>query len=211
MTSEKKMMIAGKLYNSSDEELVRMRLNMKHNVYKYNQTLPEENSERKTLLKKMLDCPSADAHIEIPTRMDYGENIHLGKRFYANYDSIFLDIAPITIGDNVLLGPRVGLYTAGHPIVAAIRNESLEYGHPITIGNNVWLGGGVTICPGVTIGSNVVIGAGSVVTKDIPSNVVAVGVPAHPIRKIDSRDEEFWQNEKANYLKEKKCEQQAGY
>ncbi|GAJ26023.1 maltose O-acetyltransferase [Liquorilactobacillus sucicola DSM 21376 = JCM 15457] len=201
MTSEKKMMIAGKLYSSNDAELVKMRQNSKQRVYTYNQTLPQENTKRTQLLKEMIDCPSEDAYIEIPTRMDYGENIHLGKNFYANYDSIFLDIAPISIGDNVLFGPRVGLYTAGHPLAASVRNEYLEYGHPIKIGNNVWLGGGVTICPGVTIGDNTVIGAGAVVTKDIPANVLAAGVPAHPIRKITATDEKYWQAEKANYLK----------
>ncbi|KRL39158.1 sugar O-acetyltransferase [Liquorilactobacillus uvarum] len=203
MTSEKKMMVAGKLYASNDAELVKMRKNAKKLVYEYNQTLPQEDGKRAQLLQKMVDCPSKDAYIEIPTRMDYGENIHLGKNFYANYDSIFLDIAPISIGDNVLFGPRVGLYTAGHPLVPSVRNEYLEYGHPIKIGNNVWLGGNVVICPGVTIGDNAVIGAGAVVTKNIPADVIAAGVPARPIREITSKDEKFWQIEKTKYLEER--------
>jgi maltose O-acetyltransferase len=131
--------------------------------------------------------------------MDYGVNVHLGKNFYANYDSIFLDVAPISIGDNVMIGPRTSLYTAGHPLSATVRRDGLEYGHPITIGDDVWIGGSVTICPGVTIGDNVVIGAGSVVTKDIPSGVLAAGVPATPIRPITEADEIYWDAEAAKY------------
>ncbi|KRL00160.1 sugar O-acetyltransferase [Liquorilactobacillus capillatus] len=200
MTSEKKMMLAGKLYAAGDPELVMLRQAAKQHIYEYNHTQPLENTKRTQLLTNMIDCPSSDAHIEIPTRMDYGINIHLGKHFYANYESIFLDVAPITIGNNVLFGPRVGLYTAGHPLTAAIRNEGLEYGYPITIGDNVWLGGNVTVCPGVTIGDNTVVGAGAVVTKDIPANTLAAGVPARAIRKITSSDQAFWQAEKNAYL-----------
>jgi maltose O-acetyltransferase len=200
MSTERNLMLAGKLYNSNDAELIQLRKHAQQSIYHYNQTAPEEGAERAKILAALVDCPTADAHIEVPTRMDYGGNLHIGQRFYANYGSIFLDVAPITIGDNVMFGPAVSVYTAGHPIVADVRNEDLEYGHPITIGSNVWIGGNAVICPGVTIGDNVVIGAGAVVTKDIPANVVAAGNPARVIRPINANDERFWQAEKRAYL-----------
>ncbi|GEL15674.1 sugar O-acetyltransferase [Pediococcus cellicola] len=201
MQTDRELMNAGQLYNSNDSELIALRRAAKQKIYQYNQTHPEQQDVRQHLLDELLDCPSADPFIEVPTRMDYGYNVHIGKRFYANYDSIFLDIAPIVIGNNVMLGPRVSLYTAGHPIVPDIRNQDLEYGHPITIGNDVWIGGNAVICPGVTIGNNVVIGAGTIVTKDIPDNSVAVGNPGHVIRQITAADQAFWENEKSQYLK----------
>jgi maltose O-acetyltransferase len=155
MSTERNLMLAGKLYNSNDAELIQLRKHAQQSIYHYNQTAPEEGAERAKILAALVDCPTADAHIEVPTRMDYGGNLHIGQRFYANYGSIFLDVAPITIGDNVMFGPAVSVYTAGHPIVADVRNEDLEYGHPITIGSNVWIGGNAVICPGVTIGDNV--------------------------------------------------------
>jgi len=125
-----------------------------------------------------------------PFYCDYGFNIHVGKNFYCNFNCTFLDVAPITIGDNVWIGSNVSLYTAGHPIHPETRNTQIEYGRPITIGDNVWIGGNVVINPGVSIGSNTVIGSGSVVTKDIPDWVVAAGNPCRVIRKIteDDRD-----------------------
>lgn len=125
-----------------------------------------------------------------PFYCDYGFNIHVGKNFYCNFNCTFLDVAPITIGDNVWIGSNVSLYTAGHPIHPETRNTQIEYGRPITIGDNVWIGGNVVINPGVSIESNTVIGSGSVVTKDIPDWVVAAGNPCRVIRKIteDDRD-----------------------
>ncbi|QWB96674.1 sugar O-acetyltransferase [Mycoplasmatota bacterium] len=120
-------------------------------------------------------------------------NIHIGKHFYANYDCIFLDVNKITIGDNVFIAPRVCIYTAGHPIDKDTRNEELEYGYPVTIGNDVWIGGNVVINPGVTIGDNVVIGSGSIVTKDIESNCVAAGNPCKKIRDITDEDKKYWE------------------
>lgn len=130
---------------------------------------------------------SQGAYLEPPFRCDYGANITLGKNFYANFNCVVLDVAPVVIGDNVLFAPNVQIYTAGHPLDVKSRvEEGIEFGTPITIGNNVWLGGGVIVCPGVTIGDNSVIGAGSVVTKDVPANVVAAGNPCRVIRTLDA-------------------------
>ncbi|WP_179394828.1 sugar O-acetyltransferase [Lacticaseibacillus absianus] len=202
MTKDSTRMLAGQLYDASDPVLHDARVHARTLVARYNDLGPEDKAERKALLATMIDCPSGDAYIEAPTRLDYGTNVHVGPNFYANYESIFLDVAPITIGANVMLGPRVGLYTAGHPLDAAVRVAGLEYGHPITIGDNVWLGGNVTVCPGVTIGDNVVVGAGSVVTKDLPANVVAAGVPARPLRKLTANDARYWQAEQDAYHQE---------
>ena len=135
-----------------------------------------------------------------PFYCDYGFNIHVGKNFYCNFNCTFLDVAPITIGDNVWIGSNVSLYTAGHPIHPETRNTQIEYGRPITIGDNVWIGGNVVINPGVSIESNTVIGSGSVVTKDIPDWVVAAGNPCRVIRKITEDDRDIlYKNESVKY------------
>lgn len=126
-----------------------------------------------------------------PFYCEFGTRVTLGENFYANYNCVMLDVAPITIGKNCMLGPNVSIYTAGHPIHAATRNTGYEYGKPITIGDNCWIGGSVTITPGVTIGNNVVIGAGSIVTRDIPDNVVAAGNPCRVIREIRDEDKRY--------------------
>lgn len=126
--------------------------------------------------------------IEPPFRCDYGYNIDVGENFYANYNCTILDCAQVLIGDNVLFGPNVSLFTAGHPIHLETRHEGLEFALPIVIGNDVWIGGGTIVNPGVTIGHNVVIGSGSVVTKHIPSDSIAVGNPCKVMRKITDRD-----------------------
>lgn len=128
-----------------------------------------------------------NAYLEPPFRCDYGSNIKVGKNFYTNFNCVILDVNTVTIGDNVLFAPNVQIYTAGHPLDVKGRVEdAIEFGYPITIGDNVWLGGGVIVCPGVNIGENTVIGAGSVVTKDIPANVVAAGNPCRVIRAIEN-------------------------
>ena len=123
-----------------------------------------------------------------PFYCDYGSHVEVGENFFANYNCTILDVAPVKIGDNVLFGPNVSLYTAGHPLHPVSRNSAYEYGISITIGDNVWLGGNVVVTPGVHIGNNVVIGAGSVVTKDIPAGYLAVGVPCRPLRPITEAD-----------------------
>lgn len=142
-------------------------------------------------------------YIEPPFHCDYGCHISVGEWFYANYDCIMVDVCKVKIGDNVMFGPRVGIYTAGHPIDAEIRNTGLEFGAPVTIGDNVWVGGSVVINPGVTIGNNVVIGSGSVVTKDIPDNVVAVGNPCRVLREITEEDKRYWEEKRKEYLEDK--------
>ena len=131
-------------------------------------------------------------YLEPPLRCDYGSNIRLGDRVYANFNLVVLDCAAVTIGNDVLIGPNVGIYTAGHPVDPGLRRQGLEFALPITIEDGVWIGGHAVIAPGVRIGRNSVIGAGSVVTKDIPANVVAVGNPCRVVRSVTEKDREVW-------------------
>ena len=140
-------------------------------------------------------------YIETPVRFDYGYNTKVGHNFYANFDCIFIDDMEIRIGNNVMFGPRVALYTATHPIDKDVRSSLLEYSKPITIGDDVWVGGNTVINPGVTIGSNVVIGSGSIVTRNIPSNVIAAGNPCRVIRIIDKEDKIKWEEIAKNHAK----------
>jgi maltose O-acetyltransferase len=136
----------------------------------------------------LFGCVKGNFFIEPPFHCDYGCNIEIGENFYANYNLVILDCAKVTIGDNVLIGPNVGIYTAGHPLHFELRKEELEFASPITIEDNVWIGGNVVLNPGVTIGRNSVIGSGSVVTKDTLANVVAAGNPCRVIREITDAD-----------------------
>lgn len=183
--SEKQKMIDGENYYSSDSELVADRLRAIDLCHRFNHMLPSQQEARKELIHELL--PNADKQAEItgPFFCAYGYNIKIGQRFYANIELTILDIAPVTIGNNVMLAPHVQLYTAAHPTSPEQRASGIEHGKPITIGNNVWIGGGVIVCPGVTIGDGSVIGAGSVVTKDIPQRVVAVGNPCRVLRPVD--------------------------
>lgn len=187
--TEKEKMLAGMLYNSIDcKELTDARLECKRLCREYNTLDPLDTEKKQHVMKKILGKTKNNYWIEAPFICDYGYNIEVGENFFANYNLVILDCAKVTIGDNVLIAPNVGIYTAGHPLVAEQRNRCLEYAYPITIGNNVWIGGGVQILPGVTIGDNSVIGAGSVVTKDIPANTVACGNPCRVIREITDDD-----------------------
>lgn len=151
-------------------------------------TASREPEARAALLRGLLGGTGRTFRIEPPFRCDYGSHIYLGENFYANYELIVLDQCDVRFGDNVMLGPRVSLFSAGHPLDADIRNAGLEYGKPITVGSNVWMGGCVTVNGGVTIGDNVVIGSGSVVTHDIPSNVIAAGNPCRVLRPLTDTD-----------------------
>ena len=143
-----------------------------------------------------------DVYVQPPFQVDYGTHIKVGTNFYCNADAMFLDTNWITIGNNVKIGPRVNLLTAGHPIDASVRVAMLEFAKPITIGDNTWLGGNVTVLPGVSIGANTVVGAGSVVVHDLPDNVVAVGNPAKVLRKITDADRKLWTKQAAQYEKD---------
>lgn len=192
MGSQKENMLAGKLYRV-DQELSNLMSDNKKKIAQFNQATSDDEQNR--LIQTIIPNSEDSIHIEAPFHCDYGDHIHLGNNFYANYDCIMLDVNHIYIGNNVLLGPRVSLYTAGHPLSSAVRNSGLEFGKSITIGDNAWVGGNTIINPGVKIGCNTVIGSGSVVTKDIPDNVIAAGNPCRVIRKITEQDELNWQSQ----------------
>lgn len=187
METEKQKMISGKLYKAFGEELLQERQHAKEEIFDFNALRPSAIEDRNKILRNLLGKTKTTFFIEPPFRCDYGYNIELGENFYANYNLVILDCAKVKIGDNVLIGPNVAIYTAGHPLDFKTRNNELEYAYPITIGNNVWIGGNVVINPGVSIGNNTVIGSGSVVTKNIPDNVIAVGNPCKVLRKIEQK------------------------
>ncbi len=196
-----KRMVAGALYRSNVED-ANMHKKAVAMAMEYNKTMPDELDKRRKIIKELFGSTQEHFYIEPSIKMDYGFNIHIGDHFYANFDCVFLDVAPIIFGDSVYVAPRCCFYTAGHPIDAEVRNMDLEYGYPIRVGSNVWFGGSVVVNPGVTIGSNVVIGSGSVVTKDIPSNVVACGNPCRVIREITEEDKSYWNKQKDAYFQE---------
>lgn len=197
--SQLKRMLSGELYMAEGEELGKIRDNMLDKLYQYNHADYNNHKLRDELIKEILGGYKDKLKITPPVYFDYGKHTFVGKNFYANFDCIFLDVNTITIGDNVMFGPRVGLYTAGHPIDKDVRITGLEYGLPITIGNNVWIGGNVVVMPGVHIGDNTIIGSGSVVTKDIPSDVIAAGNPCKVIRNITTEDKIYWEGKKKIY------------
>ena len=183
--TEKEKCRQGLLYDANyDAELLSDREKAKEQLYDYNRLRPSQQEEKTQLLKSFLGKTGNNLIIEPPFACDYGYNIEVGENFYANVNLVILDGAKVCIGDNAFIAPNVGIYTAGHPLDAEQRNRGLEYARPVTIGHNVWIGAGVNILPGVTIGDNTVIGAGSVVTKDIPSNVLAVGNPCRAVKEI---------------------------
>ncbi|MBD8082540.1 sugar O-acetyltransferase [Chryseobacterium caseinilyticum] len=182
--NEKEKMLSGEMYDATDELLVQERNLCKDLCFEYNQLRPSKIEERKALIKNLFGRTADNFHVEQPFYCDYGYNIEIGENFYTNVNVVIIDCAKVTFGDNVFIAPNCGFYTAGHPFDVLERNKALEYAYPITVGNNVWIGAGCSILPGVTIGDNTVIGAGSVVTKDIPANVLAVGNPCKVIREI---------------------------
>ena len=183
--SEKEKMIKGELYNPmTDSELINDRQKIKELCHKYNQIPPSKPDERKNFIKKIFGKTGENICVESNFFCDYGYNIEAGDNFYINHNCVILDCAKVKFGANVLIGPNCGFYTALHPLDVKTRNLWLESAKPISIGNNVWIGGNVTVLPGVTIGDNCVIGAGSVVVKDIPANSLAVGNPCKPVRNL---------------------------
>ena len=192
MSIEKEKMLAGKPYKSFDETLFRERQYAKDLVFQVNTLHPHKLEERNSILRLLLGATGNNFHIEPPFYCDYGYNITIGENFYSNYNCIILVCARISIGSNVLLGPNVALFAAGHPVHQQPRDEGFEYAFPITIGNSVWIGGNTVINAGVTVGDNSVIGSGSVVTKDIPANVIAVGNPCRVMRPITDDDKQYY-------------------
>lgn len=183
--TEKEKMLSGQIYSAVDKQLLEELYATKEVVQRYNSLSPLDNAGRLEILKGLLGGIADDAIIiNQPFYCDYGKQISVGKRFFANFHFTVLDEAPVTIGDDCFIGPNVSIYTACHSTDPVERNTRQEWAEPVAIGNNVWIGGSVTILPGVTIGDNVTIGAGSVVTKDIPSGTVAVGNPCRVIKVL---------------------------
>jgi maltose O-acetyltransferase len=183
MATEREKMLAGELYDPLDPELIRARERARDLCDALNATRGFQREERRRILGELFDRAGKSVSVQPPFFCDYGFNISVGERCFFNFNCVLLDVCPITIGDRVLFGPAVQIYTATHPLDAGLR-RSLEFGKEISIGSDAWLGGGAIVCPGVSIGSNSVIGAGSVVTRDIPEGVVAVGNPCRVIREI---------------------------
>ncbi|MGI6162193.1 MAG: sugar O-acetyltransferase [Christensenellales bacterium] len=194
----KERMTGGLLYIVNDELRPEVQKSRKL-VRMFNSTTEDETEYRAQLIKELFSSTGQDVYIEPPFRCDYGMNISVGNNFYANFNCVILDVCPVIIGDNVMFGPDVGIYTASHPIDAAIRATKVEYGKPITIGDNVWIGGHTVINGGVNIGEGTIIGSGSVVTKSIPSGVIAAGNPCSIIRSITKDDSEYWQRQKTEF------------
>lgn len=189
--NEKEKMLKGFPYQAWEKQLQEDREHAKDTMFAFNNLAPSKHKERKEILMRLLDT-KGDFHIESPFQCDYGYNIHIGENFYANHNCIILDGAPVTIGDHVFFAPNVSIYTAGHPLHYELRNQGIEYARAVTIKNNVWVGGNVVINPGVTIGNNVVIASGSIVTKDIPDNVLVAGNPARILREISEQDHDYF-------------------
>ncbi len=177
------------LYDPGDAQLMREQAQCLEKLYDYNATRPSQGEQRAALLKEMLAEVGEGCYIEPPLHANFGgRHVHLGKCVYANFNLTLVDDTHIYIGDHTMIGPNVTIATAGHPVLPELREKGLQFNRPVHIGRNCWLGAGVIVLPGVTIGENTVIGAGSVVTRDIPDHVVAVGNPCRVLRAIGERD-----------------------
>lgn len=190
--NQKERMLNELPYKAWMDGLEEERTENRMRIYEFNSCRPDKKDEMKKMIKNIFGKTGEEVWIEQPFHCDYGKNIEVGENFYANFNAVILDVGKVTIGKNVILAPNVSIYTAGHPIHPDSRNSGYEYGIPVTIGDNVWIGGSVVINPGVTIGNNVVIGSGSVVTKDIPDNMIAVGNPCRVIREITEDDRKYY-------------------
>jgi galactoside O-acetyltransferase len=197
MKTDREKMTSGELYFCSDEAILSEQEKCLDMLYDYNQTRPTEGKKRTELLKKMCAECGENVYIEPPFHSNWGgKHCHFGKNVYANFNLTCVDDTHIYIGEYTMLGPNVVLSSAGHPILPELREKIYQYNMPIHIGRNCWLGAGVVVLPGITIGDGSVIGAGSIVTKDIPSGVVAVGNPCRVLREISDRDREYYFKDK---------------
>ena len=186
-------MKSGALYVTSDEELMSVQTACLDRLYDYNHTRPTQGEKRAALLREMFAEIGDGCYIEPPLHANWGgRHVHFGKHVYANFHLTLVDDTDIYVGDDTMFGPNVTVATAGHPILPALREQVYQYNMPVFIGRNCWIGAGAILLPGVHIGDGTVIGAGSVVTKDIPANVVAVGNPCRVLRPIDERDREYY-------------------
>lgn len=190
----------GKLYDPNDDSVMEEQMVCLDRLYDFNQTRPSEMDKRNAIMKEMMGDVGKDCYIEPPFHANWGgKHVHFGDGVYANFGLTCVDDTHIYVGSHILFGPNVVLATAGHPMLPELRKHGIQYNMPIHIGENCWLGAGVIVVPGVTIGDNVVIGASSVVTKDIPSNSVAMGTPCRVVRQINDHDKEY-------YFKDKKID-----
>ena len=191
--SERDSLHNGDLYFPHDEDILKEQFVCLDRLYDFNMTRPTELDKREKLLKEMFAEIGEGCYIEPPLHANFGgHHVHFGKNIYANFNLTLVDDTHIYVGDCTMFGPNVTVATAGHPILPELREKGLQYNMPVRIGRNCWIGANAAILPGVTIGDNVVIGAGSVVTKDIPSNVVAVGNPCRVLREVGERDREYY-------------------
>lgn len=181
LKTEKEKMLAGELYYASDYQLQKEHELAQNILHEFNNSIDINRSE---ILKNLFGKTGENFCVKPTFHCDYGYNIYVGENFFANYDCVILDVCKVTIGDNCMIAPKVCIYTATHPLDPELRISGLEFGKPVTIGNNVWLGGSSVITPGVTIGDNVVVAAGAVVVKDVPNNVVVGGNPAKIIKYL---------------------------
>lgn len=200
MTAKEKMK-SGEVYFCTDEALMKEQTACLEKLYDFNATRPSEGKKRAALLKELLAEVGENCYVEPPLHANWGCHTHFGKNVYANFNLTLVDDTDIFVGNSVMFGPNVTVATAGHPIDPALRLKVGQFNIPVRIGNNVWIGANSVILPGITIGDNSVIGAGSIVTKDIPENVVAVGNPCRVLRPISERDKEYYyKDRKINIL-----------
>ncbi len=195
--TQKEKMVSGELYLPDDEDIMAEQLQCLDRLYDFNMTRPTQLDKRTEMLKEMFAEIGENCYIEPPLHANWGgAHCHFGKCVYANFNLTLVDDSHIYVGDYTMIAPNVVIATAGHPILPELREKQYQYNMPVHIGRNCWIGAGALIMPGVTIGDNTVIGAGSVVTKDIPANVVAVGNPCRVLREINEHDREFYFKDK---------------
>lgn len=200
MSSMKEKMHTGELYLPGDDEIMSEQLKCLDRLYDFNHTRPTEMEKREKLMKEMFAEIGEGCYIEPPFYSNFGgKHIHFGKNVYCNFGTTMVDDSHIYVGDYTMFGPNVNVAVAGHPILPELREKGYQYNMPVHIGKNCWIGAGVVILPGITIGDNVVVGAGSVVTKDLPDNVIAVGNPCRILREVNEHDREY-------YFKDRKIE-----
>lgn len=193
MRAMKDRMHTGELYLPGDEEIMTRQTQCLERLYEFNQTRPSESEKRQALLKEMFAEIGEGCYIEPPLHANLGgAHLHFGSNVYANFNLTCVDDTHIYVGDFTMFGPNVIIATAGHPILPELREQVYQYNMPVRIGRNCWIGAGAIIVPGITIGDNVVVGAGSVVTKDLPSNVIAVGNPCRVLREVNEQDRVYY-------------------